>query len=190
MLVSPTELDERVLDWVMDHRTEPWLTLARIITITGNALPMALATLVVVIVLATRGYRVDAVFVGAGAALGNVAMVGLKHLFKRERPPEVHRLVDIDTFSFPSGHAMMSMIIFGLFAVVAYGRLEWVRRHRLILLIAPIWSIAIGITRVYLGVHWTTDVLVGWVLGVVWVGLCVVVMNRYEVRRAVDPVRG
>ncbi|MET9203093.1 phosphatase PAP2 family protein [Gordonia sp. ABSL49_1] len=183
VFVTPTNLDETVARWVVDNRSEPWITVAHVVTVTGNTLPMALVTLAVVIVLAVRRYTVDAVFLGAGALIGYLLMVGLKHLFRRPRPPEVNRLVDIDTFSFPSGHSMMSMVIFGLLAIVAYRHVDWVRRHRWVLLIAPLWSIAIGCTRIYLGVHWTTDVLAGWLLGAAWVGLCALALVWFESSR-------
>ncbi|MGC4962653.1 phosphatase PAP2 family protein [Gordonia sp. DT218] len=173
MFLSPNGVDRAITDAVVDARTDVVTDIALVVTATGNTL--VLTTVVVVVVLglvAIRAYP-EAVLVGAGSAVGYLAMVGLKHLFGRPRPPTVDRLLDIDTYSFPSGHAMMSTIVFGLLAAAAFRLSAWVRAHRFVLAIAPIWAIAIGCSRVYLGVHWTTDVLAGWLIGAAWVAGCV-----------------
>ena len=105
----------------------------------------------------------------------------LKQLFGRERPPLADRLIDVDSLSFPSGHAMMSTAIYGLTAAICYRLYAWVRENPLILLIAPALVLVIGMSRVYLGVHWASDVIFGWVLGLLWLGVCLV-MHRQIVR--------
>ncbi|WP_343287275.1 phosphatase PAP2 family protein [Gordonia sp. SID5947] len=179
MFLSPAGVDREITDAVVDARTDVLTDIALVVTATGNTL--VLATVVVVAVLGLVGNRAypEAILVGAGSFVGYVAMVGLKHLFARPRPPTVDRLLDIDTYSFPSGHAMMSTIVFGLLAVTAFRLSSWVRAHRSVLVIAPIWAIAIGCSRVYLGVHWTTDVLAGWLIGAGWVAVCIWLCARW-----------
>ncbi|NDZ96284.1 phosphatase PAP2 family protein [Streptomyces sp. SID6673] len=179
MFLSPNGVDRTITDSVVDLRTEVLTDIALVVTATGNTL--VLTTVVVVVVLGLVGVRAvpEAILVGAGSFAGYLLMVGLKHLFARPRPPIADRLLDIDTYSFPSGHAMMSTVVFGLLAVAAYRLSAWVRAHPAVLLIASIWAIAIGCSRVYLGVHWTTDVLAGWLIGAVWVAGCAWLCARW-----------
>ena len=135
------------------------------------------------VTLAVTRHRVDAVFVGAGVLFGYGLMQALKYSFARDRPPVEDRLLNIDTFSFPSGHAMMTMVVFGLFAVAAFRSSPWVRAHRWILVIAPVLSILVGLTRIQLAVHWATDVVAGWLFGAIWVVFCTWILLRYESRR-------
>ncbi|MFW0795934.1 phosphatase PAP2 family protein [Gordonia sp. CPCC 205515] len=170
--------DRAVTDRVVAGRTELGETIAHAITVTGNTVVLTVAVVAVTVFLLVRRAYPEAVLVSVGSLLGLFLMVGLKNIFGRSRPPVHDRLIDIDTYSFPSGHAMMSMIVFGLFAVAAYRLSNWVRGHPWVLAIAPLWSIAIGCTRVYLGVHWTTDVLAGWIVGALWVAVCAAVLAR------------
>ncbi|KAF0967876.1 MULTISPECIES: phosphatase PAP2 family protein [Gordonia] len=190
MFLSPTTIDENVWDWVVSNRSEPWNTIAEFVTLLGNTLILTTLTVLAVVFAAAAGRRVDAVYVGVGTLLGYALMQGLKFGFARNRPPIEDRLLNIDSFSYPSGHAMMTMIVFGLCAVVAYRCFAWVRGHRWILLLAPLLSILVGLTRIELGVHWTTDVVSGWIFGVLWVALCTWVLARYETRRRADVPTG
>ena len=183
MFISPTTIDENILNWVVENRSEPWVSIAEVVTVLGNTVTMLVLTCAVVVTLAVTRHRVDAVFVGAGVLFGYGLMQALKYSFARDRPPVEDRLLNIDTFSFPSGHAMMTMVVFGLFAVAAFRSSPWVRAHRWILVIAPVLSILVGLTRIQLAVHWTTDVVAGWLFGAIWVVFCTWILLRYESRR-------
>lgn len=183
MFISPTTIDENILNWVVENRSEPWVSIAEVVTVLGNTVTMLMLTCAVVVTLAVTRHRVDAVFVGAGVLFGYGLMQALKYSFARDRPPVEDRLLNIDTFSFPSGHAMMTMVVFGLFAVAAFRSSPWVRAHRWILVIAPVLSILVGLTRIQLAVHWATDVVAGWLFGAIWVVFCTWILLRYESRR-------
>ena len=90
-------------------------------------------------------------------------MLGLKALFKRERP-NMKRLIEITGFSFPSGHAYFSMLIYGYLAYLIYENKEMKHRKRKITLLIILISL-IGISRIYLGVHYLTDIIFGYSLG-------------------------
>lgn len=182
MFISPTQLDESVTEWVVEHRAEPWISLAQAVTLLGNTLVMTALTALAVVGLWVGRRRVEAVFVALVVGLGYAVMQGLKYSFARNRPPLEDRLLNIDTFSYPSGHAMMTMVVFGAMALAAYRCSPWVRAHRAILLLAPFLSILVGLTRIVLTVHWTTDVVSGWLFGIVWVALGVWCLRRYESR--------
>ncbi|GAC68311.1 phosphatase PAP2 family protein [Gordonia soli] len=178
MELTSGDFDRSITDWVVEHRTAPAEAIAHAVTITGNTVVLTAVVVVATIALAIRGHRAEAMLVGAGSLVGYLLMLGTKALFQRDRPPVRDRLIDIDTFSFPSGHAMMSTVVLGLIAVAAYRISTWVHDHPAVLLLAPVWAVLVGISRVVLGVHWTTDVIAGWVIGAVWVVVCAVLVSR------------
>jgi undecaprenyl-diphosphatase len=108
------------------------------------------------------------VAVGGGMLLSSL----LKYGFERPRPDLVPHGTYVYTSSFPSGHSMMSAVVYlTLGAFVARVRRE--RRIKIFaLVLAVLLSVLVGCSRVYLGVHWPTDVLAGWTLGAAWALLC------------------
>lgn len=183
VILDANPIDRAITDAVVDARNPYATDLALVVTAFGSTVVLALVMIAASVGLVSRGHRPEALLVAAGSVGGYTLMVGIKHLVARPRPPVADRLLTIDTFSFPSGHAMSSMVVFGLLAVAAHCCSPWVRAHPLVLVIAPLASVAIGCTRVYLGVHWTTDVLAGWVLGALWVMLCAWLSRRWSERR-------
>lgn len=103
---------------------------------------------------------------------GALLSFGLKELFARERPPLVFHLLTVKSMSFPSGHAMMSSVVYltqgALLAKVQSNK----NLKGYILLVAVMLVFLIGISRIYLGVHYPTDVLAGWSVGLAWASLC------------------
>ena len=107
------------------------------------------------------------------ATLGGTAISeGLKVGFSRPRPDLVAHAVDVTSMSFPSGHAMLSAVTYlTLGAMLARTQKE--RRSRAYILGAAVFlTLIIGASRIYLGVHWPTDVLAGWCLGAAWALVC------------------
>jgi undecaprenyl-diphosphatase len=105
----------------------------------------------------------------SGAALMNTVV---KDLVGRPRPDIVGHLVDVHTLSFPSGHAALSAVTY-LTLGALIGRQHESRRVRVyVIAMAILVTLLVGCSRVYLGVHWPTDVLAGWCVGSIWAVLC------------------
>jgi len=120
------------------------------------------------------------VLIGAG---GGVAISqGLKQLFGRERPDLVYRAVEAANPSFPSGHAMLSAVVFLTLGALAARFAPKKRVKALALGAAVVISLLVGASRIYLGVHWTSDVLAGWSLGAAWAMACWVAAWAWERR--------
>ena len=130
---------------------------------------VTLATLAYLVMTHRRG---AAWLVLAAIGGGMVASALLKIGFERPRPDLVPHEVRVYTASFPSGHAMLSAVTYlTLGALLA--RIHGPRRVKIFFIaIALVLTVVIGCSRVYLGVHWPSDVLAGWCVGAAWAALC------------------
>jgi undecaprenyl-diphosphatase len=107
------------------------------------------------------------------ATLGGTAISeGLKMGFNRPRPDLVAHVVETTSMSFPSGHAMLSAVTYLTLGALIARTQEKKRLRGYVLGAAVLLTLLIGASRVYLGVHWPTDVLAGWCLGAAWALLC------------------
>ena len=153
----------------------------------GGVGVLSLATLAVVGYLALRGRRWAASFVAACVCGGAALAALLKEAFGRPRPELVPHLSYVTTSSFPSGHSMLAAAVYlSLGALLAR-----VERSPLVRAYVLIWAVGIvmlvGVSRVYLGVHWPSDVLAGWAAGAAWAALCWVLGRWLETRRHQKP---
>jgi len=130
------------------------------------------------LVLQKRYHTAAVIFLTA--ASGELVNVALKHLFLRPRPDVVPHLRNVESLSFPSGHAMESAIIY----LTLGAMLMQLSESRLVkaycIGLAIVLTLLVGISRVYLGVHYPTDVVAGWMFGFFWASLCWIVARRFE----------
>jgi len=169
----------------------PWVQeMARDFTALGGVAVLTLMTLAVIGYLLLAGKRNAAIAVFVAVAGGLILSTLLKHGFNRARPDLVPHGSVVYTTSFPSGHSMMSAITYlTLGAMLA--RVENSIRIKIYLLtVAAFLTILVGVSRVYLGVHWPTDVAAGWAVGAAWALLCSLVMRRLQRRGKVEPPSG
>jgi undecaprenyl-diphosphatase len=152
----------------------------------GTTVVGLLVAAVVGFVLVLRKPHMAWLVLAAGAG-GMAVNTMLKGLFDRDRPDVVPQLDTVHTLSFPSGHAMLSASVYLSLAVLA-ARLVRSRAAKLYLVgAAGALALLVGSTRVYLGVHYPTDVLAGWLAGGVWALLCGVVARLLQRRGSVEP---
>jgi len=124
-----------------------------------------------------------------GATSGGIALsFYLKTVANRARPDFLEHLANVATSSFPSAHAMASAIVYLTLGTLLARSAQSRREKRFFLWTAYFLTLAVGLTRVYLGVHYPTDVIAGWVVGILWAMICLTVMVRLEKRRALRSV--
>jgi undecaprenyl-diphosphatase len=142
------------------------------LTALGGTTILTLFTATVAGYLLISGKRATAVLVVIAIAGGTLLSNLFKYAFARPRPDLVAHAVDVYTASFPSGHAMLSAVTYlTLGALLA--RVEANRRTRIyVIAVAILLTLLIGFSRIYLGVHYPTDVLAGWAVGSAWAMLC------------------
>ncbi|CAM2932638.1 phosphatase PAP2 family protein [Prescottella defluvii] len=174
--------DQSVLDWMLDIRTPALTDAVTVVTNSGGTVAAFVISAVVTITLLYRRYTAEAVMVAGAMLSGWAAMSLLKLLFGRPRPPLPERLVMLESYSFPSGHAMMSAILACVLGAVVVRIVAPGVGRILLLALLACYTLAVGLSRVYLGAHWLTDVLAGWTFGVAWAALWVWAISRRTAR--------
>jgi undecaprenyl-diphosphatase len=147
----------------------PWLEEAmRDITALGSAPALVMAVLAVFGFLALAKAWRPAVFILVASGGGLIVSSLLKYTIDRPRPDLVPHGNLIYTSSFPSGHSMMSAVVYFTLAALVTRLIERRRLKGYALCVAMTLTLLVGVSRVYLGVHWPSDVLAGWAAGAAW----------------------
>ena len=184
--------------WVMlalRHAADPSLPIgprwlpeaARDVTALGGTVVLGILLLVVTGYLFAAGKRHAAWFILAtvlgGAALNSLLKLG----FARPRPDIVTPLTKVLTLSFPSGHAALSAVCY-LTLGVLLAQTQASRTLRVYFITtAMLLTLLVGLSRIYLGVHYPTDVLAGWCFGVAWALICWTIMRHFQRRGEIEP---
>ena len=135
----------------------------------GSTIALTIGTIIVVVRFAMRN-------LGREAKLFAITMIGagllnitLKLAFKRARPEPFFNLSLPETYSFPSGHSLTSAVFFGALAAILTARIKSKRVRAAIWVVSTLMFLTIGFSRIYLGVHHTTDVIAGFVAALIWI---------------------
>ena len=160
---------------------------ARDITALGSLVVLGLITAIACGFLALDGKSHMALFVCLSVTGGLTVSSLLKDVFQRPRPDLVPHATYVSGASFPSGHSMMSAVTFLTLGVLLAQSQRQKRLKAYCLLLATLLTVIVGVSRVYLGVHWPTDVLAGWTAGAVWALCCWLAARWLQHRRALEP---
>jgi len=151
------------------------------VTALGQPSALLIVTLSLGIWLLFKRRRPEAITLAIGA-LGSLGLnYLLKELFRRARPPVWEHVISVTQYSFPSGHAMMSLVVYGLSAYLLATR--FYRWRVLIFSFSILLILAIGFSRLYLGVHWPSDVAAGYAAGIAWLMACILELEILRQRR-------
>ncbi len=169
-----TQFDVALLDWLHAHATPTGYAVFNTISSLGSAVTLTILALAVGCVLAARREWILLAGWLAAFAGGGLLDVVLKLVIRRPRPPGAAAFLQHFSWSFPSGHAMASLVGYGMLAYVL--TLLWIHRRSAqiaVVLGAALLIIAIGFSRLYLGVHYFSDVAGGYAAGVLWLSACI-----------------
>ena len=185
-LYGPTmkALDKDSFDLLHSLRSPQLTVFFKTITQLGSAPAYALLIPVIGLVLYYRGHKwstsIQSIIVLISSFLLNVA---LKHFVARPRPINALRLVEASSYSFPSGHAMSAIALYGFLIYLVYRFMPFnIWRAGAVFSLSTL-ILLIGISRVYLGVHYASDVLAGFVVGLSWLMTCIIIIRSVEFYR-------
>jgi membrane-associated phospholipid phosphatase len=154
-------------------RTPALTTVMRFVTHFGKLWVLAILSAAVAgALLWARSHR--RLYAFAATVIGGAILnPTLKEVYRRARPSDIEVLGTAHGYSFPSGHAMGAMLLFGSLAYVVYFSIDHSRRLRVLAVtLCALLTLIIGLSRVYLGVHYLSDVLAGFVAGLCWLAVC------------------
>jgi undecaprenyl-diphosphatase len=173
--------DSRVIHWFAAHRGPQWLQdVGRDLTALGGVTVLTLVAVVVVGFLLISRKRGTALLMIVAVVGGLVIATLIKHFVDRARPPRQFQAAYVFTASYPSGHSALSAVTYlTLGALLAQAVTRRVLKLY-ILGVAAFLTFLVGLSRVYLGVHWPTDVLAGWTVGLVWALICLIVAHELQ----------
>jgi len=159
---------------------------ARDVTGVGGVAVLTVTTLAVAgFFLLQRKWHL-AIYVAGAVASGSIASTLLKSGFDRPRPDLVAHGQVVYTASFPSGHSMLSAVVFLTLGALLAGAQKDRAIRIYVLALAAALTLAVGVSRVYLGVHWPTDVLAGWAAGAGWALACWAVSSYLRRRGQIE----
>jgi undecaprenyl-diphosphatase len=167
-----------------------WLREAALdLTALGSFTVLLIISAVVVGFLLLHRRRRMALLVTVAVLGGMLLNTGLKHFFGRERPSVVPHLREVTTPSFPSGHATLSAVVYLTLGALLAGIVKGRYTRIYCLAVAMTFTALVGASRVYLGVHYPTDVLAGWSVGLAWALTCWTAARLLERRGALREAR-
>ena len=155
-------------------------------TALGGVAWLTFTTLVIAIYLWLDDKVHMMVFTVGAATSGALISIGLKSLYDRPRPDLVTQLSHVYSSSFPSGHSMLSAIVYLTVGSLLAAVMPTRPLKIYVLSVAIILTLSVGLSRVYLGVHYPTDVLAGWLAGLVWSLLCWLLAHWLQRRGTVE----
>jgi|GEM_PF-256043 len=167
-----TVLDEPVVAWVAAHREPVLTTVMHALSVAASPVAVAALALLVCAAAAWRSHSwVPLATAGIGLAGFTMALITVKLEVARQRPPHPYAVMAVDGYSFPSGHALgvTTATLIAAWALARWLIRSWGGR-------IAVWTTAValiggvGFSRVYLGVHYPSDVIAGWLLGAIWTG--------------------
>jgi membrane-associated phospholipid phosphatase len=144
------------------------VTLLQIVSYTGKPIFFVIVCVPVGLFLLKRGHFHLAVFIATATILGGLVDTWVKLAVNRDRPSLEDPVATAFGHSFPSGHSMMSLVTYGALLLIF---LPVIRRRGLAIAVVAVWVLAIGFSRLALGVHFISDVLGGYALGAAWLAL-------------------
>jgi len=181
-----SSLDEPVLELAISLRTPQNVALAQFITNLGGTIGLTILTIVIVVVMTVRWRsRTPVLLLSIGTAGSLLMTASGKELVGRARPPVADAVPPYETSpAFPSGHALNNTVVACLVAYLLLLHLTSLLWRIVSMALAVVWFVTIGLTRVFLGYHWLTDVMAGWLLGLAWTAMVITCHRLYlTVRR-------
>jgi len=178
-----TDFADQVVIWLVRYFANPALDkLMLAVTYLGSGYVSIFLAMIMLGVLFWRRRKSEGISLVVCLFGGGLLNYLLKHLFERARP-DMFKLISETGYSFPSGHAMLSLCFYGMLAYIFGRKLTQHYGRILVLGVTTALIAAIGISRIYVGVHYPSDVLAGYIAGGTWLVFCITMLWLWEERQ-------
>ncbi|WP_158232277.1 phosphatase PAP2 family protein [Sporosarcina sp. P1] len=178
-LQTISSFDEPIIDFVQSAEAPGLTSIMKFFTTIGSTTSVTLLGILTLGVLLWKKYRAQAV-------LFTIVLIGtgilnqvLKLIFKRARP-DFNRLIDIGGYSFPSGHTMMAFSLYTVLAYIIWRNLKTTGSRISIVIVAIFMIVMIAVSRIYLGVHFPSDIVGGILASSVWLFTSIAIYQRFQ----------
>ena len=173
-------IDQKILVWLSNLRVNSLNGPAVDVTALGSAAVLSIFTILGLVLLLLNKDRRGATYLGVGSLMSGVGSFAIKRIFTRPRPNTVPHLVEVSGFSYPSGHSIAATSFYLLLMFLTWRHYRTVGSRFVLLLCALVVICSVCFSRLYLGVHYPSDVLSGMFLGAAWVCLLTSYFLRFE----------
>jgi undecaprenyl-diphosphatase len=176
------DFDSPIISFVQGLESDGLTTIMKTFTTIGSTPFVILFTLAGMGILLYKRHRAQAFLLFVAIAGSGLLNIILKTIYKRARP-ELHRIVDIGGFSFPSGHTMLAFSLYAVLAFIVWRNLKTTVSRIVLFLFAVFMILMIGVSRIYLGVHYPSDVTAGIFASALWMTIATTVYTWYQERK-------
>ncbi|KGP79028.1 MULTISPECIES: phosphatase PAP2 family protein [unclassified Paenibacillus] len=171
--------DDSLITWIQGMESQGMTRWMELFTWIGSGIPVVIiAILSMVVLYVFLRHRRELLFLGcviAGSAILNTL---LKLMFHRARPT-IHRIIEVSGYSFPSGHSMAAFSLYGGLAFLIWKHIPTAVGRVLMIIVSAMFILMIGMSRIYLGVHYPSDVVGGYFMSGCWLAVCIWFYQRY-----------
>jgi undecaprenyl-diphosphatase len=179
-----TAFDRNVISYIQGYETSILTNIMKIFSAIGETQPVVVISILSIFflykVLKHRSELILFISVMVGA---NLIYSTLKQLFHRARP-DLHRLAEASNYSFPSGHATMAFALYGVLTFLLWRHIPTRIGRAIVIIFSAIMIIAIGISRIYLGVHYPSDIIAGYFISAFWLTFAIGFFQSYKERES------
>jgi membrane-associated phospholipid phosphatase len=176
-------MDEWVANWLHEHATPSFTTTMRASTVLGSPPFVVLVMFIAIAVLMLRSERYGAMQMALCVGGGMLINTGLKNIFDRARPHFEPALTEAYGYSFPSGHVAAATLLYGAVMVLAWHRLPAGVTRNVVVVALFLLVQLVSLSRMYLGVHYLTDVLAAQFLSALWITISFIAVEIFRRRR-------
>lgn len=171
------QLDKKILVLLISYRNPLITNVMKFITYTGNAKFYFIIMPIFIIFYVYKKQHLEISVLTISLLGGHYINQFLKNYFGRIRPTDYSIIIQ-EGFSFPSGHAMVSICFYGMLAYIITRNIKSKKRRIFLISTLIFYTLLIGFSRIYLGVHWPSDVIGGYIIGMAWLYACIIGIKR------------
>ncbi|WP_029053328.1 phosphatase PAP2 family protein [Sporosarcina ureae] len=182
-LQTISSFDEPIIDFVQSAESPGLTSIMKLFTTIGSTTSVVLLAILTLGVLLWKKHRAQAVLFAIVLAGTGILNQVLKFIFKRERP-DFNRLIDIGGYSFPSGHTMMAFSLYTILAYILWRNVKNTGSQVVIIILAAMMIVMIAVSRIYLGVHFPSDIVGGVLASSVWLFASIAFYQRFQRQRS------